>query len=799
VVRERLGEERHSWLECRCSAYHQSSALYPIIDLIEQMVLPSSEESSEEKIQRLERTLRYSDFSLPKVMPIFARLLSVPLPERYSLPALSPEALRRQTLEFLVSWMFPVTKAQPLILVVEDLHWVDPSTLELLGMIIEQAPTASILLLATFRPGFQAPWTRRSHMVQLTLHPLSRRQVREMVEGITGGTSLPDEVMEEVVSKTDGVPLFVEELTKMVLESGLLRMREGKYELAGPLPPLAIPTTLQDSLMARLDRLGPTKEIIQLGAVLGREFSRQLLETVSSFDAKTLEGALDQLVAAELLYQRGTPPHVNYLFKHALIQETAYQSLLKSMRQQYHARIARALREGSPETVETQPELLAHHYTEAGLAEAAVGYWQLAGQRAVERSSNVEAIHHLNRALELLATLPETRENRQREVGIQTILGVALINAKGYAAEEVARAFSRAQQLCEELGDTAQQFPTRFGLFAFRVVRAEREATRMLTKPLLAFAERSKDPGFLMEMHAAAGAAAFYQASHVEAEKHWERTLALYDPDQHGALAFIYGQDPAVFAYAYGCLNLWLLGYPDRALERAERAIALAERLGHPFSLAAALSQGAEHHLYRREIRESYELSDRCVSIAAEQSLPIWLGVGKARRGWALVRQGETQNGIAQIKEGLSIFRGTGAQVDVPGVLSQLADALLTAGIAEEGLAAIDEALSLTEKNLDRYFEPKLRRLRGELLLILPSPDPEEAEKCFRRALEQSRESHARSLELDAAMSLARLWHQQGRKDEARELVRPIYDGFTEGFDTRDLKEAKALLKELGG
>jgi predicted ATPase len=620
-----------------------------------------------------------------------------------------------------------------------------------------------------------------------------------MVEGITGGRSLPAEVMEEVVSKTDGVPLFVEELTKMVLESGLLRARDGGYELAGPLPPLAIPTTLQDSLMARLDRLGPTKEIVQLGAVMGREFSHELLETVSSFGGKTLEGALDRLLAAELLYQRGTRPHATYLFKHTLIQETAYQSLLKSLRQQYHARIAHAIRECSPEMVETQPELLAHHYTEAGLVEAAVDYWRLAGRRAIERSANMEAVRQLNRALELLATVPEDREKQRQELEVQTLLGIALINAKGYAAEEVEHAFLRAHQLCGQLGDSPLEFPILMGLLLCRMVRAEREATEELVEPLLGFAKRSGDTGFLVEAHGAAGVSAYYQGRHEEAEQHWKQTFALYDPDQHGAHAFIYGQDPGALAYAYGSMNMWLLGYPDRALERAGRAIGLAERISHPYSLAGALRQAGYQRLYRGEILEGYELHEACASISVEQGFPVWLSAAKAGRGWALVRLGEVEHGIAQIEEGLSILRGTGAQVEVPANLGRLADGLFQAGRAEEGLAAVDEALSLTERNLDRYLEPELFRLRGELLLILPTPDPEGAESCFERAIEKSRENGARSLELRAATSLTRLWQKQGKREEARTLLADIYGLFTEGFDTGDLKEAKAVLETFGG
>jgi class 3 adenylate cyclase/predicted ATPase len=804
-LRKELGDDPHTWLECQGSSHCESSALHPVIALLEQALHYRREDSPEEKIAKLERELSSMGFELSEAVPLFATLLSISPPERYSPSPLSPEAQRRRTLESLVRWLFVLTQSQPLILAVEDLQWMDPSTLQLVGMILEQAPTVPILVVLTYRTGFEPPWPARSYLAHLSLHPLTRRQTKSMVEGITRGKTLPEEVLAQILVKTDGVPLFVEELTKNILESGLLLERDRHYELlTGPLLEVAIPSTLRDSLMARLDRLGLGKEIAQLASVLGREFSGELLQAVSPLASDALKEAVARLVEVELLYRRGQGSDATYVFRHALVQETAYESLLLSRRREHHRRVAEALAKHFPEVVGAEPEQLARHYTEAGLTEPAIGYWQQAGQQAVGRSANVEAIHHLNRALELLATLPEAPENHERELGIQTLLGVGLIETKGYAAEEVERAFARAQQLCAELGDAPQQFPILVGLFLFRMVRAEREATRELVQPLLAFAERSQDSGFLVEAHAAAGIVAFYERRHAGAEKHWEETFALYDPDQHGGHAFVYGQDPAALAYAYSGVNLWLLGHPDQALERSVRGIALAEKINHPFSLAGAVSQAGDLRLYRGEIAEGYELHDRCVSISAEQSFPLWLGVGTCGRGWALVRRGQMEEGIAQIQEGLAIFRATGAVVDVASNLSRLADALpglpdecAVAGRAEEGLAAVNEALSLTGKSLDRYFEPELRRLRGELLLILPTPDPVGAESCFQRAVEQSREQAARSLELRAATSLARLWQQQGRKEEAHALLAPVYDWFTEGFDTRDLKDAKVLLDEL--
>jgi predicted ATPase len=637
-----------------------------------------------------------------------------------------------------------------------------------------------------------------------------------MVDKVAGEKRLPDEVRDQLVVKTDGVPLFVEELTKMVIESGLLKEIEDHYELTGPLPPLAIPTTLQDSLMARLDRLSTAREVAQLGATLGREFAYELLQAVSTVDETALQQALSKLVEAELLYQRGLPPQATYLFKHALIQEAAYQSLLKSKRQQYHQKIAQVLEERFPDTVKTQPELLAHHYTEAGLIEQAIPYWQRAGQRAVERSANVEAIAHLTRGLELLKTLPEGPERIQQELDFQIALGPALIATKGYAAPEVEGAYARALELCRQVGETPQLFPVLRGLWGFYLVRAELQTAREIGEQLLSLAQREGDRAFLLEAYRVLGATLFYLGELVPAQAHMEQMITLYDPQKHRSLAFLYGHDPAVVSLSDQGWTLWLLGHPDQVLMRSKKAITLARELSHTYSLAYALNLATVHHQIRREEQAVQELAKEAIALSTEHGFPLLLAGETILRGWALSEQGEVEEGIKQIEKGLAAWRATGSELVWSYFLALLAEAHGKAGQVEEGLTVLTEALAAVEKTGERMWEAELYRLRGELLLrmgeeekkregekdkIAPSPPPpfslSSPQECFHKAIEVARRQQAKSLELRATVSLSRLLKKQGKKEEARKMLAEIYGWFTEGFDTVDLKEAKTLLEEL--
>jgi predicted ATPase len=648
-----------------------------------------------------------------------------------------------------------------------------------------------------YRPQFIPPWPNRSHMTPITLNRLERPQVEAMITQLGGGKTLPAEVVQHIVARTDGVPLYVEELTKMLLESDLLQEGADQYALSGELSSVAIPATLQDSLMARLDRLPMVREVAQLGAVLGREFAYEMLQALAAVEESTLQDRLGQLVGAELLYQRGRPPRAKYMFKHALIQDAAYASLLKRTRQQYHQQIAQMLEAEFPETVEAEPELVAHHYTEAGLNEQAVGYWLQAGKRAAQRSANVEAINHLSKGLEVLMALPDTVERARQELELQTTLGPVLMAVKGFASSDTERVYARARELCQQVGETPSLFPVLHGLWRFYMVRAEFQATRDLAEQLFSLAQRAEDPALLLEAHRVMGTTMFWLGEMRQAQVNFEQGMALYNPQQHRSHAFVYGQDPGVACQSFAGWPIWVLGYPDQALQSVHEALTLAQEFNHPFSLAYALTMAAVVHQFCREAQALQERAEAVIAVSTEQGFPLWLAYGMILRGWALTVQGEAAEGIAQILKGFDIHRATGAEVEKPYFLALLADAYGKVGQPEEGLTVLVEALAIAEKTEERYWEAELRRRKGELLLIQQGQEAGEAEECFQKALDIALRQQAKSLELRAAMSLSRLWQQQGKQEEARQMLGDIYGWFTEGFDTSDLQEAKALLDEL--
>ncbi|MBI1929317.1 adenylate cyclase, partial [Candidatus Poribacteria bacterium] len=599
-------------------------------------------------------------------------------------------------------------------------------------------------------------------------------------------------------------------------------------ELTGPLPPLAIPATLADSLTARLDRLATVKEVAQLGAVIGREFSYELLSAVSPLDEATLQRELARLVDAEILYPRGLPPQGSYLFKHALIQDAAYQSLLKSRRGQFHTRIAHALEKQFPETVETQPELVAHHYTEAGLIAQAIPYWQKAGQRAIKRSANLEAIGHLRKGLELLKTQPDGPERIQLELALQAALGVPLMAMKGFTAPEVFAAYTRARELCQLVGETPQLFPVLYGVWAFYFIRAELQAARELGEQFVHLTQRQQDSDHLLAAHRVLGAALLCLGELSAARIHFEEVITCYDINKHRSHAFLYGRDPGVDALGQSAWLLWMQGYPNQGKQRSDECLTLAQALDHSHTLAIALTIFPLIHQLRQEEQLTQERAEAAITFSTEQGTPFWRAFGTILHGWALSRRGQGEEGIVQIEKGLAAYRAIGAELLQPYFLGLLAEAYGRVGQAEKGLAALDEALARVEKTGERWWEAELYRLKGELLLMqqrspIPacgeglgvgaSAEPEadkgsvgasppqtvepEAETCFHKALDVTRHQQAKSWELRTAVSLGRLWQRQGKKEEARKMLAEIYGWFTEGFDTADLKEAKALLEEL--
>jgi predicted ATPase len=683
----------------------------------------------------------------------------------------SPDQKRRKLEGFVVQYGLPLAEAVPLF-----------------------AALLSLPLGADYAPLALSPEQQK----QKTLHGLLTILLRIAAQQqVAHGKALPPEVLEQVVAKTDGVPLFVEELTKMVLESGLLQEREARYELTGPLPPLAIPATLHDSLMARLDRLASVKGLAQLGATLGREFSYELLQAVSPWDEATLQQGLHQLVAAEFLYQQGLPPQATYRFKHALIQDAAYQSLLRSTRQRHHQRIARVLEAHFPEICETQPEIVAQHYTAAGCHEQAVPYWQRAGQQASDRSAYLEAVSHVTTGIELLKSLPETPEHTQQALTLYVALGMALQIAKGTAAPEVEHAYTRARELCQQVGETPELVPVLFGLWRFYLVRPQLHTGRELGDTLLRLAQQAHDPTLAVLAHDALGWTWFNLGAVPAARTHLAAGIALYTPDQHRALVFRTGHDPGVFCRTYAALTLWLLGYPAQALTRLHEALALAHELSHPFSLAWARCVAAWVSQLRRDVPAVHTQAEAAVALSTEQGFPLWAALGTILRGWALAMQAQDEEGMVQIRQGIAARRATGAALTIPYFCTVLADVCNRLGHTEEGLQALAEAHTLVEQHEERWWEAEVCRLRGVVLLRQPGTPPAEAEAWLQRALDVARRQEARSLELRAAMSLSRLWQSQGKRAEAQELLAPLYGWFTEGFDTADLQEARALLEAL--
>ena len=798
VLKEHVAGEGHPWLECQGSPYYQHTALYPLTELLARRLLPvEPEATAAQKVQHLEEFLGQHGLSPAETVPLFAPLLSLPLPATYAPVQVSPEQQRQQTLHALLGLMLRLAAEQPLLLVMEDLHWVDPSTLEWLSLLVDQGPTTRILTLCTCRPDFRPPWTGRSHLTQVTLARLPQRQATELTHQVAQGKTLPAEVVTQIVAKTDGVPLFVEEVTKTVLESGLLQAQEDHYALTGPLPPLAIPVTLHDALLARLDRLGAAKGLAQLGATLGREFSYALLQAVAPWDEETVRRELQQLVEAELLYQRGLPPQATYVFKHTLIQDAAYQSLLRSTRQQYHQQIAQVLEAQFPDIVETQPELLAHHYTGAGSQEQAVGYWQRAGERALQRSANPEAVQHLTRGLQVLATLPETPARAQQELDLQIALAPALAATRGTSAPEVEQTYARARALCTQVGETPQLSAILWGLWRFYRGRGALSAARELGEQLFGLAQRGADPMPRLEAHDALGATLFFLGDYTAARTHVEQGVALAEPTTQRAQVLRNGEASGVRCLGVAANTLWCLGYPSQAMRRSQEALALAQELAHPYSLTVAQSWVAWLHHCRREASVVQAQANALLTLATAQGFPLHVGFGICWRGWVLAMQGEGVAGLAQFRQGLVTIRATGAEQWWSLFLVVLAEAAGHADQVEEGLRLLAEALTVLAASGAGHLLAEAYRFRGTLLLRQAVPDVAQAEACLQQALAIARRQQAKSWELRAAMSLSRLWQQQGKRTEAYDLLTPVYGWFTEGFDTADLQDARALLEEL--
>jgi tetratricopeptide (TPR) repeat protein len=716
------------------------------------------------------------------VLPLFASL-SLPLHGRQAADTATTDLQRRQTLDRLVAWLIATSAERPTAVIVEDLHWIDASTKELLDMLIEQVPTSPIMLVITSRPSPNLPWTGRASVTHVTLSPLTHEQVGAMIDRLTGASALPATVRRAVTTKTDGVPLFVEEVTKAILEAGA--------ERAAARSSIDVPATLQDSLMARLDRLGSPKDVAQLAAVLGREFSYELLHAVAPADPVFLDHSLRALVRAELVYQRGVPPHATYRFKHALVQEAAYRSLLKSRRQEAHARVVRVLEERFADRVAAGPEEIARHCAQAGLVAQAVRYYRLAGQRAAAAAAHVEAVGHLTKALDLIRDVTQDPDRDREELAIRVALGPPLIAIRGYGDREVERTYERARTLCETIGEAPDLFEAVWGLANYYQSRGELGTARTLAEQLVTVSERSSEALLIAWAHLQLGATTFWRGEPAAAMPHFERAIAVHDPS--AGLRLRGAPDPGVAARAYAAWALWQLGHADRALETCRESVALGRRCGDRFSLALALCFACAQHQLRREPDAVRAYAEEVVALSTAHGFPVWRGMGQLGLGWALAYSPDGAKAIETIRDAMAQLVRVGTEVGAAWGLAVLADAERALGHEAEALAAVETGLAVAAQHDDHVSDSELLRLKGELLV---RTDPHAAEAAFRRAVAMARAHRSPIAELRAATSLARFLVHAGREAEARAVLAGATERVHEGLDTPDVRDATELARE---
>jgi class 3 adenylate cyclase/predicted ATPase len=794
ALRERIQDSPYFRQRYFCSPYRQDSALYPFIEQIERAAGFARTDPSAAKLEKLKALLARA--SLPDEDAAFlADLVSLPGSERYSLPNLSPQRKKERTLEALIRRLEGLAYRQPVVMIVEDAHWIDPTSRELLDLAVERVRSLPVLLIVTFRPEFQPTWSGERHVTMLVLNRLDRRARSALVEQIAGGKELPDEVVAQIVERTDGVPLFIEELTKSVLESGLLREEEGRYVLDGSLPPLAIPTSLHGSLMARLDRLASVRHVAQIGAAFGRWFRYSSLHAVAGLTEEELQVSLVRLVASELVFQSGSPPDAIYTFKHALVQEAAYNSLLRNTRQQLHGRIAETLETRFPELIDSQPELFARHYTEAGLIEKSVFYWSKAARRSVARSAMTEAIAQFQKGLDQLGLLPDDFARQRQELELRSSLGIVLQSVKGYAAPETGRALGRARELWEQLGSPSEFFQVSYAQSLYHEIRGELNLAHRLDQELLLLSRQRNDRAGLVLAHQSLGRNLMFAGRLASSRSHLEEVLALCDLNSDHSFVRQAGAYPEVASQAFLAIVLFCLGYPDQALARAIAAIDEAHRLAHAPSLAVSLTNGARLLSFTGNLTGLEEWADQLISVTVEQGFLLWRAMGRIYRGWVGVNNSDVVEGISLMRRGLAAYRATGAEAFVPYQIALLAKACEIAGQIEEAADLLDDALQIIERTGERWLEAELHRHKGQLLLR--QGRSEAAEELYRKALEIAKQQKAKLWQLRAAMSLARLCRDRGHRTEGRALLAPVYEWFTEGFNTPDLKKAKALLVEL--
>ena len=793
-LRERLQDQPRTSVRYNCSPFYQNSALHPVVEQLVRAAGFGPGDDPGTRLAKLETLVVQAMVPPDEVLPYLADLLGLRPGERHGLPPLTPQERKARTFRALLSQLEGLARQAPVLLLLEDAHWCDPTTLELFDRVVERTASLSVLLLITFRPEFSPPWAGHAHVTSLGLSRLGRAAAGAIADQVAGGRELPAELLDAIVGRTDGVPLFVEELTKAVLEMGLLRPESDRYVLQGPLPPLAIPDTLHGSLLARLDRLAPVKEVAQVGAVIGREFSHALLAAIGGIEGHRLTAALDQLVGAGLMFRHGSPAEPFYAFKHALVQEAAYQSLLKTRRQQLHARVAEALEAGHAVEGRASPEILAHHLTEAGLLARALPAWLASGEWAWRRSAYKEAIAHLRRGLEVAAGVPGP-EGRRAEIRLHILLGVTLTTAHGPRPDAV-EAYERAGRLATEAGETGELLRALWGSWFCSNLRADIPRARLIAADLLVRSGGTSDDGLMLQAHHAAWTTAWQAGDLRGAQEHAQFGLRLYDEARHHELTAFYGwHDAGACCRNTLGIALWLAGCPDEASARAEQGVTLARRLAHPFTLAIALTFGCYVSLLRGDREETERLSRELVELCVGQGIPVYVASGRIIEGALRVADGE--DAAELILSNIRALEGLGAVARRSFYLGLLAEAHLRAGRPREGLAAVAEAQRFIAEKGERWYEPELHRLRGELTLAAGGARREAARRAFEAAISSAGECGARSLGLRAAVRLARLDAEAGERRRARDLLASVYAGFSEGFDAPDLIQAKEVLDAL--
>jgi class 3 adenylate cyclase/tetratricopeptide (TPR) repeat protein len=797
ALNERLHSESHTTLRYFCSAHHTHSALFPFINQLERAAGFKHNDSPAEKLTKLNALLALSTEN-PEHVAVLASLFALPIDNGFRLKDLTPQKRKEKIFEALLAQLDALAARQPVLLIFEDVQWMDPTSLELLAATVEHIPQLRALLLVTARPQFTAPWPSYPHLTTVALTRLGRRDGAALVLGVTGGKTLPKEVMDQILAHTDGVPLFIEELTKMVLEGGLLRERDGGYVLEGPLPPLAIPTSLQASLTARLDRLSPVREVAQIGAVVGREFHYELLNAVAGLPKQKLDEALDQLVRSELMFCRGDIPHAVYTFKHALVRDAAYAGLLKSRRVHLHAAIAKALEQEFPEVVQTQPEIVAYHYTQASAYPKALHYWYEAGKQSAARSAHKEAVSHLKQGLNQIPNIDDSTLRNKSELLLQTSLGHSLRAIEGWSTDSVKHAYTRALQLCNESGLDEHAFPAVFGLWTWHYLRAALGEAQALAQHLLDTAETIDDSVCKVLAREALGFTLFARGNFAGAHAELERSISLCEDSEAAACLDLSAQDPRVHVRSYEGMALWLLGYPDRALRICAEARRYADASQHPFSQAIARAISLRVYQFRGDAAVVADQANAVVAYCEEHGFVHYLAMARILRGWARASQGEFEKGIVDIQEGLEKERATGALLLESYSLGLLADACIKNKRYGEAFEFLEQArLRLDDDNSVRFYAGEIYRLLGETYLR-SDQNLDRAKHHFAKGLEIAREQKAKSLELRLCLSIC-------DSDELRESVgdrlselKEIYESFSEGFDTADLVRARATLENEG-